>query len=120
MVLKPLAKQSECGCDSNYDFSALRNIKKGEELTADYSKYAENESTDGQSIKIINAATAAEFWSLFTPETLFFRSHVIFCIKAKRITVGISLLGFCARTFPPAQRCRSLFMYSPHPQHLRN
>jgi len=31
-------------CDSNYDFFALRDIKTGEELTADYSKYGENES----------------------------------------------------------------------------
>jgi hypothetical protein len=71
--------------------------------------------TDGHSIKIINAATAADVGNLFTPVTLFFRRHVIFCTEAKRITVGISLLGFCAQTFPPAQRCRSLFMYSPYP-----
>lgn len=30
-------------CDANYDFFALRDIKAGEELTADYSKYSENE-----------------------------------------------------------------------------
>lgn len=31
--------------DDHYDFYALRNIKKGEELKADYSKYSENESS---------------------------------------------------------------------------
>ncbi len=31
-------------CDDNYDFFALRDIKQGEEITADYSKYSENES----------------------------------------------------------------------------
>lgn len=31
-------------CDGNYDFFALRDIKKGEELTADYLKYSENEA----------------------------------------------------------------------------
>jgi len=30
-------------CDANYDFFARRDIKVGEELTADYSKYSENE-----------------------------------------------------------------------------
>ena len=29
-------------CDANYDFFALRNIKAGEELMADYSTYSEN------------------------------------------------------------------------------
>lgn len=29
-------------CDENYDFFALRNIKAGEELTANYSTYSEN------------------------------------------------------------------------------
>jgi hypothetical protein len=29
-------------CDEHYDFFALRNIKRGEELRADYSKYSEN------------------------------------------------------------------------------
>ena len=31
-------------CDDNYDLCALRDIKVGEELTADYSKYSDNES----------------------------------------------------------------------------
>jgi len=29
-----------CGCDKNYDFYTLRDIKKGEELTVDYSSYS--------------------------------------------------------------------------------
>lgn len=28
-------------CDENYDFVAIRNIKPGEELTADYSTYSD-------------------------------------------------------------------------------
>ncbi len=31
-------------CDDNYDFFAIREIKQGEEITADYSKYSENET----------------------------------------------------------------------------
>lgn len=34
------------GCDSNYNFFALRNIKKGEEITADYSTYSDDYSKD--------------------------------------------------------------------------
>lgn len=30
-------------CDEDYDFYALRDIKKGEELTVDYSTYSDNE-----------------------------------------------------------------------------
>jgi SET domain-containing protein len=29
------------GCDDNYEFYALRDIKKGEELTMDYSSFCE-------------------------------------------------------------------------------
>ncbi len=35
------SKTPNVGCNSDYIFYALRNIKKGEELTADYSKYSE-------------------------------------------------------------------------------
>ena len=44
MVLEPLKNNPNVRCDDNYDFFALRDIKKGEELTADYSKYSENEA----------------------------------------------------------------------------
>jgi hypothetical protein len=33
------------GCDRNYNFFAKRNIRKGEELTADYSTYSEDFSS---------------------------------------------------------------------------
>lgn len=35
------SKAPNVRCDENYDFVALRNIKPGEELTADYSAYSE-------------------------------------------------------------------------------
>jgi hypothetical protein len=35
------SKNPNVGCDENYDFFALRTIRPGEELTADYSKYSE-------------------------------------------------------------------------------
>jgi uncharacterized protein len=35
------SKKPNVRCDENYDFVALRNIKPGEELTADYSAYSE-------------------------------------------------------------------------------
>ena len=35
------SKKPNVVCDKEYVFSALRNIKKGEELTVDYSTYTE-------------------------------------------------------------------------------
>ena len=35
------SKKPNVGCDKNYNFYALRDIKTGEELTADYSTYNE-------------------------------------------------------------------------------
>ena len=35
------SKSPNVGCDKNYNFYALRNIKSGEELTADYATYSE-------------------------------------------------------------------------------
>jgi len=35
------SKKPNVGCDKNYNFYALREIKSGEELTADYSTYNE-------------------------------------------------------------------------------
>ena len=35
------SKRPNVGCDSKYNFFALRNIKKGEELTVDYDTYSE-------------------------------------------------------------------------------
>jgi hypothetical protein len=32
-------------CDTTYDFFALRDIRAGEELTADYSAYSENDDS---------------------------------------------------------------------------
>lgn len=38
------SKSPNARCDGHYDFFALRDIKAGEEITADYSAYSENES----------------------------------------------------------------------------
>jgi len=35
------SKNPNVGCNPNYDFFALRDIKKGEELTADYGTYSD-------------------------------------------------------------------------------
>jgi SET domain len=35
------SKHPNVGCDSKYNFFALRNIKKGEELTVDYDTYSQ-------------------------------------------------------------------------------
>jgi uncharacterized protein len=35
------SKTPNVRCDENYDFVAIRNIKPGEELTADYSTYSD-------------------------------------------------------------------------------
>jgi len=35
------SKNPNVGCDKDYIFSALKDIKKGEELTADYNTYNE-------------------------------------------------------------------------------
>lgn len=35
------SKQPNVACNSNYDFYALRDINKGEELTVDYETYSE-------------------------------------------------------------------------------
>jgi len=40
------SKTPNVGCDKNYMFFALRDIKKGEELTADYHTYNEFASAD--------------------------------------------------------------------------
>jgi hypothetical protein len=40
------SKNPNVVCDKNYNFFAKRNIKKGEELTADYSTYSEEFSSD--------------------------------------------------------------------------
>src|SRR3989338_10440011 len=36
------SKNPNVGCGKNYQFYALRNIKKGEELTVDYATYSEH------------------------------------------------------------------------------
>jgi hypothetical protein len=38
------SKSPNACCDEHYDFFALRDIKEGEEITADYSTYSENEA----------------------------------------------------------------------------
>ncbi|MDO8264957.1 MAG: SET domain-containing protein [Candidatus Parcubacteria bacterium] len=35
------SKTPNCGCDKNYNFFALRDIKRGEELTIDYKNYSD-------------------------------------------------------------------------------
>ncbi len=40
------SKNPNVRCDENYEFFALRDIKKGEELTVDYSTYSDNELMD--------------------------------------------------------------------------
>lgn len=35
------SKNPNVGCNENYDFFALRDIRKGEELTADYNSYSD-------------------------------------------------------------------------------
>lgn len=41
------SREANCGCDDNYNFYALRNIKEGEELTVDYSTYSEGKGVQG-------------------------------------------------------------------------
>jgi uncharacterized protein len=36
------SKNPNCGCNDEYDFYTLRDIKKGEELTVDYSTYGDD------------------------------------------------------------------------------
>ena len=38
------SKAPNAFCDEHYDFFAVRDIKEGEEITADYSAYSQNES----------------------------------------------------------------------------
>lgn len=35
------SKQANIACDKNYNFYAIKNIKKGEELTVDYDSYSD-------------------------------------------------------------------------------
>jgi SET domain-containing protein len=37
------SKRANVACDANYEFYALRDIKKGEELTIDYDTYSDKE-----------------------------------------------------------------------------